>query len=250
MTAKQPSPKRKAELLIAAAAWMTADADEPLQRLLNAGRPALAKHGPAFELTIFTKQGGLLTKRISLAEDGTVNSDGSACRMASGTARRATIAGVPELAALIDSLESDQAIVLGALRPGLPDEVKVVTKAKLKDGVNDVIARTADDLVYREGQPAFALLDTDAKGMPEAVAAKIEQAGGIWQALLSVLPELEGVARVEHRSTSSGLARSDTGEKLPGSGNLHIYIAVNDGADIERFLKGLHERCWLAGLAG
>jgi hypothetical protein len=168
--------------------------------------------------------------------------------MASGTARRAPIAGVPDLAALIDSLESDQAIVLGALRPGLPDEVKVVTKAKLKDGVNDVIARTADDLVYREGQPAFALLDTDAKGMPDAVAAKVEQAGGIWQALLSVLPELEGVARVERRSTGSGLSRSDTGEPLPGSGNLHVYIAVKDGADIERFLRTFHERCWLAGL--
>jgi len=201
----------------------------------------------SFEMVVFTKQGGLLTKRISLAEDGAVNSDGSECRMASGTARRAPIAGVPELAALIGSLESDQAITLGALRVGLPDEVKVTTKAKLKDGAVDIIARTADDLVYREGQPAFALFDTDAKGMPDAVAAKIEQAGGISQALLTVLPELEGVARVERRSTSSGLARSDTGEKLPGSGNLHIYIAVKDGADVERFLKGFHERCWLAG---
>ena len=243
MKVQPPSMERKIELLLAAAAWSIAedkdDAGEPLERL-----PKARKAPAPFELTVFTKQGGLLTKRISLAEDGAVNSDGSECRMASGTARRAPIAGVPELAALIGSLESDQAITLGALRVGLPD---VTTKAKLKDGAVDIIARTADDLVYREGQPAFALFDTDAKGMPDAVAAKIEQAGGIWQALLTVLPELEGVARVERRSTSSGLARSDTGEKLPGSGNLHIYIAVKDGADVERFLKRFHERCWLAG---
>jgi hypothetical protein len=203
----------------------------------------------AFEIAVFTKKGGPLTKRISLAEDGTVNSDGSACRMASGTANRAPIAGVTELAALIGQLESDQAIVLGALRRGLPNQVKVTTKVKLKNGVtHDIIARTAEDLVYRDGQPAFALLDTDAKGMPDAIAARIEQAGGVWQALLSVLPELEGVARIERRSTSSGLSRSDTKEQLPGSENSHIYIAVKDGADVERFLKGFHERCWLAGL--
>jgi hypothetical protein len=243
------SHKRKAKLLADAVTWMLADdAGEPLAGLLKAREPASAKQGPAFELTVFTKQGGLLTKRISLAEDGTVNSDGSACRMAKGSARRAPIAGAADLAGLIGSLEQDQAIVLGALRPGLPDEVKVVTKAKLKDGAENVIARTAEDVIYRAGQPAFALIDTDSKGMPDAIAAKIETAGGIWQALLTVLPELEGVERVERRSTSSGLSRADTGEKLPGSGNLHIYLAVADGADIERILKEFHERCWLAGL--
>jgi len=167
--------------------------------------------------------------------------------MGSGTARRAPLAGVSELATLIGSLESNQAMVLGALRPGLPDEVRVTTKAKLKNGAANVIARTAEDVVYRAGRPAFMLFDTDSKGMPDAIAAKIEQAGGIWQALITVLPELEGIARVERHSTSSGLSRADTGERLPGSTNLHIYCAVEDGTDIERFLTAFHERCWLAG---
>jgi hypothetical protein len=207
--------------------------------------------GRDFELTVFTKKGGPLTKRISLAKDGTVNSDGSACRMASGTANRAPIAGATELAALIRQLGPEQAIVLGALRPGLPDEVRVTTKVKLKlkgtGAPDDLIARTADDVVYRDGKPAFALIDTDAKGMPSAVADEIERIGGYWAALLTVLPDMGDVARVERRSTSSGLSRSDTEEQLPGSDNLHIYIAVKDGADIERFLGAFHERCWLAG---
>ena len=41
--------------------------------------------------------------------------------MARGQARRARIAGVDDLAALIESLESNQAIGLGALRPELPE---------------------------------------------------------------------------------------------------------------------------------
>jgi hypothetical protein len=106
--------------------------------------------------------------------------------MGSGTARRAPLAGVSELATLIGSLESNQAMVLGALRPGLPDEVRVTTKAKLKNGAANVIARTAEDVVYRAGRPAFMLFDTDSKGMPDAIAAKIEQAGGIWQALITL----------------------------------------------------------------
>ena len=46
----------------------------------------------------------------------------------------------------------------------------------------------------------------------------------------------------------SGLFRSDTGKPLAGSGGQHIYLAVQDGADVERFLKTLHLRCWLAGM--
>jgi hypothetical protein len=52
---------------------------------------------------------------------------------------------------------------------------------------------------------------------------------------------------VYRRSTSSGLARSDTGATLPGSGGRHLYVLVADGSDIERALRDLHSRCWIAG---
>ena len=29
---------------------------------------------------------------------------------------------------------------------------------------------------------------------------------------------------------------------------MHVYVAAKDGADSERFLRALHDRCWLAGL--
>ena len=50
-------------------------------------------------------------------------------------------------------------------------------------------------------------------------------------------------AVVDQRRTS----RTDTGEKFAGSGGLHVYVTIKDGADAVRFLTTLHARCWLAG---
>ena len=199
-------------------------------------------------ITVFDKVGGPLTKRISLNKDGSVKSDGSACVMSRGRARRAKVADVHALAALIEQLTPTQAIALGVIRAGFPDQVKIVTKDKL-NGVTkpNVIARSSDFIVYRSRQQVFALIDFDSKGMPRAVAIRIKKAGGLWPALLSVIPKLADVARVVRRSTSAGLFNDDTGKKIKGSGGVHIYLAVTNGRDNEHFLKTLHDCCWLAG---
>ena len=197
------------------------------------------------EITLLIKSGGPLTKTISLAADGGVNSDGSACVMSRGTAKRVKLTDLSQLADLIDGMSSNEAIALGTLRPDLPDQVRIVAKANL-NGADNVIARTADNLLYLPGQ-ALALLDFDSKGMPPAVAARLNKAGGFWNALVSVLPVLKTVARVMRASTSAGLLRSDTGEPVNGLNGLHGYVLIKDARDIERFLKTLHERCWLAG---
>src|SRR6516165_1555086 len=120
------------------------------------------------ELTGFAKANGPLTKRISLAADGTVKSDGSACIMTRGTARRLRIRDIGELAAVIEKIRPHEAIALGALRAGLPEKVQIVTKVtkqKLNDQA-DTIARTAADVMFRKERPAAALIDFDGKGMP------------------------------------------------------------------------------------
>jgi hypothetical protein len=124
------------------------------------------------ELTSFTKADGPLTKCISLAPDGTVKSDGSACIMARGTAQRLRIADVGELAAVIEKMRPEQAIALGALRGGLPEKVLIVTKNKL-NGQPNTIARTAAEIVFQKEKPALALLDYDTKGIPDDVLAEI-----------------------------------------------------------------------------
>jgi hypothetical protein len=205
-----------------------------------------------FELTIFAKSDGPLTKRISLGPDGKVKSDGSACLMNSGIAYRARCSDLAAFAAIVGSIKQNEAIALGALRPDLPDRVEVRTKRKL-DELNaapqpGIIARTGDYMTYPGGQPVFALLDFDTKDMPREVAARLESLGGFWAALTCVVPALAKAGRVIRRSTSAGLFRTDTGETLPDSCGLHVFVPVLDGFDTERFLKNLHERCCLRGL--
>jgi hypothetical protein len=200
-------------------------------------------HAPV-EITIFTKQGGPLSKRISLNEEGKINSDGSTCVMSRGTANRRTIRAVEELAMVIGYMPSHQALALGRMREGLGNTVYLVPK---KNADADHVARTVENFVYAPGEPAYVLIDFDRKGMPAETATKIKANGGLWPTLVSVVPELENVARVVRYSTSAGLYRADTGDKFPGSDGQHIYVLVRNGADAVRFLTDLHERCWLAG---
>jgi hypothetical protein len=125
--------------------------------------------------------------------------------------------------------------------------VNIVTKSKL-NGQPNTIARTAGGIYFRKERPAYALIDFDTKGMPPEVAERMQQLGGFWPSLLSILPPLRSVAHLIRRSTSAGLYRSDTGQVLSGSGGLHGYVQVTDGTDVERFVRALHDRCWLFGL--
>jgi hypothetical protein len=97
------------------------------------------------EITLITKCGAepLMSKRIFLDETGKVRSEGSNCLMVRGTAARATAATAGDLAKLITSCRSDQAIALGSLKAGLPDSVAITTERKLKKKPG-AIARTRD----------------------------------------------------------------------------------------------------------
>ncbi len=204
------------------------------------------------EITGLVSTVGPLTKRISLSAERGLISDGSACVMSRGNARRVQLAGVGDFAKLIGNLSSNEAIALGTLREDLPDTVEITTARRLSEmnGCTPagLIARTAGHISYTPKVPAFALLDYDTKGQPPAVADRLRDLGGFWEALVTVAPALADAARVVRPSTSSGIARTDTGEFVKGSDGLHVFVVVKDGTDVERFLKTLHDRCWLHGL--
>jgi putative DNA primase/helicase len=208
---------------------------------------------PIFETTTFRKAGGgLLSKRISLRADGILNSDPSSCHMTNGEAWRVQHAGLAEFAGYLNHFQSCEAVALGALAAGLPDPVKITTKAALArmNGYAgaDVIARDGRSITFRPDTPALVLLDHDTGGMPEVVRAEIARRGGFWSTLVSVMPELAEAGHVLRASTSTGISRLDTGMTFPGSGGLHAYVLVQDGSDIPRFLRRLYDACWLAGL--
>jgi hypothetical protein len=205
------------------------------------------------ELVTFAKTDKTpLSKRIYFDDEGRRVSDGSPCQMGRGGAKRSKFTSLAEFADKIGAMDPRYAIGLGSLRAGLADDNTVVTKRQyLSYGDNvpdDTITRTADFIQYRPGQQALALLDYDTKGMPSSIRQRIDEMGGVEKALISVLPELSNAGRIVRASTSAGLYRSDTGEKLSGSDGKHIYVLVEDGVDIKRFLETFHQRCWLAGL--
>ena len=96
--------------------------------------------------------------------------------MSRGMATRMPVESIGQLGALIENMKPHQAIALGSLRRGLPLMVDLTTKRKLNCGAAvNIIARTADSIVFRSGQNGFTLLDYDTKGMPEKVAERLEQ---------------------------------------------------------------------------
>jgi hypothetical protein len=189
-------------------------------------------HKMSAEVTLITKFGidPLMSKRIFLDEQGALQSDGSQCLMIQGEAER-VLAGTPgKLAEIISQCPSHSAISLGVLKDGLPSSISITVPRNLKDNPG-AITRSRDYIDYRPGVPGWVLIDFDTKGLPTEIAARIEQAGGMWDALLGVASGLSRAARVSRASTSSGLFRSDTGTPVSGSNGTHHYLLLQDGSN-------------------
>jgi hypothetical protein len=190
------------------------------------------------QITLITKHGpnALLSKQISIDEQGKLRSDASECLMTWGTAARAPAATAKDFAGIIATCRSDQAIALGALKEGLPESVDVTVPSRIKNHPG-AITRSRKYIDRRSGVSAWCLIDYDTKGMPDKVSARIDAAGGMWNALIAVVPRLARAARVSRASTTSGLFHSDTGKAIPGSNGMHHYVLISDGDDAERFLR-------------
>ena len=168
--------------------------------------------------------------------------------MSSGEARRLPLpGGAQAIAEIIDSLASNEALSLGRLVPSVGESAPVTTVSRLPCAPEGTIARSSAFLDFQPDAPAFMLLNIDRKGMPQAVADRINAAGGIVQLLAELVPAFMKGARVERASTSAGLSNTATGETFTASGGSHIYLQVEDGADIPRALTALSERLWLNG---
>ena len=110
------------------------------RRSAEPGRPSDGRRrtipgGPAtvIEITGLASSTGSLIKRIGLSPDGKLVSDGPACVMSCGWAKRVHLSGVVDLSVLIGSLDSNEAIALGALRSNLPDLVEITTARRLAE---------------------------------------------------------------------------------------------------------------------
>lgn len=209
--------------------------------------------GVTVELTELRKLSGILSKQISVGEDGKPRSDGSACRLTLGKARRKRMNGgdpAGALAGYLNEMDSKTALALGRITAPIEEECRVVSK-KLLPEIEDAagtITRTLDNFAFSVG-PGWALIDHDTKGMPEEVARRLDELGGPEAALKFLIPGFDDAARVARASTSSGLSHAETGEEFPGSGGRHDYLLLEDQQDVSRFLDAVHKHAWRHGLA-
>ena len=203
-------------------------------------------------LTRFEKpiDDGAMTKTIKLGADGQPVSDASKCKMWRGKAETITVEGATELAEAIGACTSRQAFAMGVVRPelaGAKTDFDVVKKDVLADAAKGTIARSQEHFEFAPGQPAAMPLDFDQKGMSFGAAESLHVVGGFRKAIIDIAPGLAKAAWVVRASTSAGLVDTRTGKEFPGSGGLHGYVLVKDGADIPRAIKTLYERARLKG---
>ena len=193
--------------------------------------------------------GALLCKKISLGDDGNLVADARPCAMSRGTARRIVLdpaAPATALAAAILDMDQSEALVLGTYE-GDAAEIKI-TKTEQADPSKGTHGRNKATIRYADGNPAPLLIDHDRKGVPEEVAARIAELGEFEGALGHVIPGLDSYARVIRASTSAGIVNTETGERFKAGAGRHVYLFARDGGDIDRFLKDVEKRAWLAGL--
>jgi hypothetical protein len=175
----------------------------------------------------------LLSKRITLGEDGRPLSDGTPCAMTSGTATRVALdwwSPASDLAALILDLGSHEALVLGD-HVAQTDTIEITTAA-YADPQSGRYGRTLDTFKFRDDEPAPVLLDHDRKDISDSARAQVEELGGFEGAIASLIPSYPTLARVIRASTSAGLRNEETGETFPGNGGQHVYLFARNGADI------------------
>lgn len=201
----------------------------------QAARPAQAPAGGPLRVTLFTSARGLLTKRLSLAADGTLQKD-PAANMHEGTAETLALADLRELDELLQRATPAQAI-----GQGIASEARVrIVNERRERASGGAIARTQRHFQFPAG-PGVMLLDHD--GMP----GESLDADELRQRIVAAVPELAEAPMLIRQSVSAGV-RGPDGVLLTPYGKWHAYIAVSDARRIPDAGEALELRLWAAGI--
>ena len=187
-------------------------------------------------------------KRFFLDDDGQLQKQANGL-FSKGYVTVQNASNAQELAELAQSLTPQDAFCLGQPRGvdalgTAPVATRQAQQALVHSSV-PILSRTKDDFSFGQGQ-GWLLLDYDTKGLSKAVFSRIEQLGGIMNALHHVWPELENSDFVVRPSSSAGV--HIIGDPAPSVSGFHMFVRLKRAADIPHALKALHSRCWLHGL--
>ena len=193
---------------------------------------------PTAVFSLFT--GGpkqLLTKRIILKEDGTL--DKTVGNAGSGYVETIELKfhDFPEF---LSSCQKNQCLIHGTVKNRLADygQIEVTTTANHRTGT---INRTLEYFEHPDS-PCLSMLDYDPGPgeplNPDQLIKIIDK---------EVFPGFANAASVAALSTSAKIYGPDDNLLSSAAPSFHLYFIARDGRDLPRFGKLLFKRLWLAG---
>lgn len=170
-----------------------------------------------------------LAKSFDRDEHGNLQSSAIA-HMTEGSARVARATDVSQLVAMLDLLDSHEAITCGVPIHG---DTPLTTRAGASFRA-DAVARTNEAFVFPAG-PAFFPIDIDVEG------DRFRTVDSVLDALEACSPWLRDVHRIARPSSSSFV---DT----RGLRGVHVYLIVTRGTDIPALARHMQIEQWAAGM--
>ncbi len=187
--------------------------------------------------TILSSSNGALTKRFTVDEQGNLAKK-TAAKLIHGTAQRHTVDSPAEFALFLDTLEAHQALAFGITER---TEAPIVTQEELAKAPG-AIARDRQHFRFTQA-PSVWFLDYD---YDRSIASDPPLSPSeVRDKLIEACPSLAEAPMVAVPSASSYIYRNE--EQLLGPGGVHLYVFVQNGADIPRAATGLYEHLWRTG---
>ena len=205
------------------------------------------------------KSNNPISKKFELVEGELVKSDGGNLTMATFDTQSDS-----NIKAIHDYIKSDACHDKVILIPGTPQyqDGLIVTKGEINRLKNEergqnLISRTKDCFAYRGGE-GFLLFDYDPSEDYSQNDGKPLSKEYLFSILYEVLPEIKGAPMFWKTSSSSYIYEkvstidADKGESVEvierrGLTGQHIFIGVQNNADISRVIDIFYKRLWLNG---
>ena len=192
-------------------------------------------------------------KRFFTAPDGLLAKQANGV-FVNGTATVHTVEDTAALFRLLATLTPNDALCLGVpklLATAASGSLAVTTRSylptKTTSGIQ-YITRTKDDFDFSGGE-GWLLIDHDTKDLPPHIQLRIDDLGGIFNALTTIWPELKDADFIIKPSSSAGVRHVNDAPKVDKRMSFHMFVRLKRAADIPLALQNLQRRCWAAGLA-
>ena len=191
-------------------------------------------HKTKLALSVFSKTKGILTKRISLNDEGELEKDVSSCAMSHGSYQRQEVSDLGALNVLLDNLDPNQAVAYGIAN----SEQAVIVSKNNASRKPAALTRTKDN--FRFPSPALFMIDYD-----PVLGSPALSPDDLHDLITEAIPELAEIAMLQRASASSCIYRGD--KELTGVSGQRLYFAVDRGEMIPELGKILAKRLWPAG---